>query len=50
MPILMILDVEGGTVEQYDRVDELLGGVAENAPAGLISHAAGLDRHGHNRG
>jgi hypothetical protein len=43
MAVLMILEVEGGTVEQYDRVDELLGVVsAENAPEGLISHTAGL--------
>ena len=43
MAVLMILEVEGGTAEQYDRVDELLGGVsAENAPEGLISHTAAV--------
>jgi len=43
MPILMIMDIEGGTAEQYDRVDGLLGGLTpENAPAGLISHAAAV--------
>jgi hypothetical protein len=43
MAVLMILEVEGGTTEQYDRVDELLGVIsAENAPEGLISHTAGL--------
>jgi len=43
MPILMIMDIEGGTAEQYDRVDGLLGHLTlENAPAGLISHAAAV--------
>jgi hypothetical protein len=43
MAVLMILEVEGGTAEQYDRVDELLGVVsADNAPEGLISHTAGV--------
>jgi hypothetical protein len=43
MPILMIMDIEGATAEQYDGVDELLGGLTpENAPAGLISHAAAV--------
>ena len=43
MPILMIMDIEGGTAEQYDRVDGLLGHMTlENAPAGLISHAAAV--------
>jgi hypothetical protein len=40
--VLVIMDIEGGTVEQYDHVDRLMGGTtAENAPAGLISHTAG---------
>ncbi|MFL6049709.1 MAG: hypothetical protein ACJ738_08015 [Gaiellales bacterium] len=43
MPILMIMDIEGGTAEQYDRVDALLGRLTpQNAPAGLISHAAAV--------
>jgi hypothetical protein len=43
MPVLIILDIEGGTVEQYDQVDRLLGGTTpENAPPGLISHTAGV--------
>ena len=42
MSVLMIMDIEGVTVEQYDHVDRLLGGTtADNAPAGLISHTAG---------
>ena len=42
----MILDVEGGTAEQYDRADALLGTTAENAPPGLISHAAAMTDSG----
>jgi len=34
--------VRAATVEQYEHVHRLLGGMtAENAPAGLISHTAG---------
>jgi hypothetical protein len=43
MPVLIILDIEGGTVEQYDQVDRMMGGVTpDNAPPGLISHTAGV--------
>ena len=43
MAVLMILEVEGGTADQYDRVDELLGGLSpENAPEGLVSHTAAV--------
>ncbi len=43
MPVLIIMDIEGATVEQYDHVDRLLGGMTpENAPPGLISHTAGV--------
>lgn len=43
MAVLMIMDVEGGTVEQYEQVDRLLGGTtADNAPDGLISHTAAV--------
>ena len=41
MAILMILDIPGGTVEQYDRVNEIMGVDGGNTPDGLISHAAG---------
>ena len=42
MAVLMVLDLPGATLEQYDRTNEILGihGDAD-APAGLISHAAG---------
>ena len=42
MAVLMVLDIPGATLEQYDRTNEILGihGDAD-APAGLISHAAG---------
>jgi hypothetical protein len=43
MALLMIMEVEGGTTAQYDRVDELLGVVTpENAPEGLISHTVAV--------
>ena len=43
MAVLMILDFEGVTADQYDQVDELLGGLSpENSPPGLISHTAGV--------
>jgi hypothetical protein len=43
MPVLIIMDIEGATVDQYDQVDRLLGGTTpENAPPGLISHTAGV--------
>jgi hypothetical protein len=43
MPILMIMELDGATAEEYDRVDQLIGGLTpENAPAGLISHAVAV--------
>lgn len=42
MAVLMVLDIPGATLEQYDRTNEILGIHGdEDAPAGLISHAAG---------
>jgi quinol monooxygenase YgiN len=47
MAILMLLEFEGGTREQYDQVDEILGGVTvDNAPEGLISHSAAISEDG----
>lgn len=47
MAILMLMEFEGGTREQYDQVDEILGGVTvENAPEGLISHSAAITEDG----
>ena len=47
MAILMLMELEGGTREQYNAVDELLGGVTvENAPEGLISHSAAITEDG----
>jgi len=47
MAILLLMEFEGGTVEQYDEVDELLGTVtADNAPPGLISHSAAISDDG----
>lgn len=47
MPILMVLDVPGATLEQYDRTNEIVGirGDAD-APDGLISHAVGATDDG----
>jgi len=42
MAVLMVLDLPGATLEQYDRTNEILGIHGdEDAPDGLISHAAG---------
>ncbi len=43
MAVMMILDVQGGTVEQYEKVNEILGVTDDSdAPAGLISHACAV--------
>jgi hypothetical protein len=43
MAILMTLQVLGGTVEQYDRANEILGIHSDaDAPDGLIQHVCGL--------
>ena len=47
MAILMLMEFEGGTLEQYNQVDELLGGVTvDHAPDGLISHSAAITEDG----
>jgi heme-degrading monooxygenase HmoA len=47
MAILMLMELEGGTREQYDAVDEIMGGVTvDNAPEGLISHSAAITEDG----
>jgi heme-degrading monooxygenase HmoA len=47
MPVLMMMDMPGTTVEQYERVNELMGiGDGDRAPQGLIQHVAGSDDHG----
>jgi heme-degrading monooxygenase HmoA len=41
MAVLMMLEIPGGTVEQYDKVNETLGIAGDaDAPDGLIYHAA----------
>lgn len=47
MAVLMVLEVPGGTVEQYEHVNEIMGirGDAD-APTGLIVHFAGVDESG----
>src|SRR3954449_2402449 len=42
MPVLMKLEVPGGTTGQYDRTNEILGiRGSDDAPAGLLSHSCG---------
>jgi len=42
MPVLMILEVPGGTIAQYEKTNEILGVMSDDtAPDGLISHACG---------
>jgi heme-degrading monooxygenase HmoA len=44
MSVLMLLEVPGGTLEQYDRVNEIMGIHGdEDAPEGLIHHTGGSD-------
>jgi hypothetical protein len=46
MAILMIMDLEGMTTEQYEAVNEAMGLHENNLPQGLISHAAGPTEEG----
>ena len=42
MAVLMMLELPGATIEQYERTNEILGIAGdEDAPDGLISHAVG---------
>jgi hypothetical protein len=44
MAVLMLLEVPGATLDQYERVNEIMGVHGDDdAPEGLISHAAGHD-------
>jgi hypothetical protein len=44
MSVLMVLEVPGGTLEQYERINESMGIRGdEDAPEGLIQHVAGHD-------
>jgi hypothetical protein len=47
MAIVMRMEVPGGTVEQYEQVNDVLGIQGdEDAPDGLIFHAAGATEEG----
>jgi hypothetical protein len=47
MAILMLMDVPGGTVEQYERTNEILGIHGDSdAPEGLISHLCAVTDDG----
>jgi hypothetical protein len=47
MAVLMLLEVPGGTLGQYDRANELMGISGEDdAPEGLVSHVAAVTEDG----
>jgi hypothetical protein len=47
MAVLMVLEVPGGTVEQYERANELMGITgSDDAPDGLVSHVAAVTEDG----
>ncbi len=47
MAVLMIMEVDGVTTDDYDQLNEVIGVRSdEDAPDGLIQHAAGVDEDG----
>ncbi len=47
MAVLMMLEVPGGTLEQYERANDLMGITGEDdAPEGLVSHVAAVTEDG----
>ena len=47
MAVLMIMEADGVTTEDYDRLNDAVGVHGdEDAPDGLIQHAAGVDENG----
>jgi heme-degrading monooxygenase HmoA len=47
MAVLMVLEAPGGTVEQYERANQLMGITGDDdAPAGLVSHVAAVTEDG----
>jgi len=46
MAVLMMLEVPGGTVEQYERVNEILGVDGDSAAEGLLYHVAAASEDG----
>ncbi len=41
MAIMMVLEVPGGTIEQYERANEIMGITGDDtAPDGLVGHVA----------
>ena len=47
MAIVMVMDVPGGTLEQYEQVNETLGiAGSETAPAGLVGHVCAKTEDG----
>ena len=47
MAVLMTMDIPGGTIEQYDRTNGILGIHGDDsAPEGLLSHVCGVTDDG----
>ena len=47
MPVLMLLEMPGATVEQYEQVNEVMGISGDaDAPEGLVEHVVGVDDDG----
>jgi heme-degrading monooxygenase HmoA len=47
MAVLMVMEVPGGTTDQYEKVNEIMGIAGdEDAPDGLIQHLAAADDDG----
>lgn len=47
MAVLMMLEAPGGTLEQYERANELMGITGDDdAPEGLVSHVAAVTENG----
>ncbi len=47
MSVLMMLEVPGGTIEQYERANEIMGIAGDgDAPDGLLYHVAGRSDDG----
>jgi hypothetical protein len=47
MAVMMIMDAPGGTIDEYERTNEIMGLHGdEDAPEGLIQHVAASDGHG----
>jgi hypothetical protein len=46
MAVLMILELDGATTDDYDKINEAMGIDQDNLPDGLVSHAVGPTEDG----